>query len=227
MPPGRPPRLSLDAIITAADRILEAEGPDKLSMRRLAGELNSAPMALYHHVRDKDQLLLLILEKHAEQIPHPDLPEDPQERLTAVALLLYELLAERAWIVEVLAAGDLFAPSALWFVESMIGAAVDHGCTTEQAVEVYRAIWHYILGNLIIRVISARRRSRTDTPVYGNEAIAQMSIGTYPHIASIADRWDELSDRDSHRHALTAIVNGLLDSYGPNTQPRRHRVGRR
>lgn len=209
---GRPPRLTVAAIIAAADRILAAEGPEKLSMRRLASELDSAPMALYHHVRDKDQLLLLVLEKHAEQISRPELPADPSERLTAVALLLYELLAERAWIVEVLTTGDLFAPAALWFVDEMIGAAVDAGCTPEQGVAVYRAIWSYIVGSLIIQVNSARRRERA-APVYDDAAVAELATGRYPHIAAVADRWTELGTRDTHRAGLPAIVAGLLAGY--------------
>ncbi|WP_063047434.1 TetR/AcrR family transcriptional regulator [Nocardia pseudovaccinii] len=207
---GRPPRLSVEAIIAAADRILETEGPDKLSMRRLASELDSAPMALYYHVRDKDELLLLVLEAHAKHIPRPDLPDDPRERLTATALLLYELLAERAWIVEVLTADDLFAPAALWFVEMMIGAAVDHGCTPEQAVDVYRTIWYYIVGNLIIRVNSRRHLARTGNPIYRDRAIADLTTDTHPHLAAVADRWAELTTRDSHRQGLAALVDGLL-----------------
>ncbi|WP_278263924.1 TetR family transcriptional regulator [Nocardia sp. AG03] len=212
---GRPPRLSAAAIIAAADRILAAEGPEKLSMRRLATELDSAPMALYHHVRDKDQLLLLVLEKHAEQISRPDLPIDPRERLTAVALLLYELLAERAWIVEVLTSGDLFAPAALWFVDEMIGAAVAAGCTPEQGVAVYRAIWSYIVGSLIIQVNTARRRERSGAPVYDDAAVAELATDTYPHIAAVADRWTELGARDTHRAAMPAIVDGLLAAAVP------------
>lgn len=207
---GRPPRLSLEAIIAAADRILETEGPDKLSMRRLANELGSAPMTLYYHVRDKDELLLLVLEAHAEHIPRPNLPDDPRERLTATALLLYELLADRAWIVEVLTADDLFAPAALWFVEMMIGAAVEYGCTPEQAVDVYRTIWYYIVGNLIIRVNSSRHLARTGTSIYRDRAIVDLTPDTYPHLAVVADRWAELTTRDSHRQGLTAIVDGLL-----------------
>jgi AcrR family transcriptional regulator len=202
--------LSLEAIIAAADHILETEGPEKLSMRRLANELGSAPMTLYYHVRDKDELLLLVLEAHAKHIPHPELPNDPRERLTATALLLYELLAERAWIVEVLTADDLFAPAALWFVETMIGAAVDYGCTPEEAVDVYRTIWYYIVGNLIIGVNSGRRRARTGKPIYRDQAVVDLAPGTHPNLAAIADRWAELSTRDSHRLGLTAIVDGLL-----------------
>ncbi|QLY28740.1 TetR/AcrR family transcriptional regulator [Nocardia huaxiensis] len=207
---GRPPRLSLEAIIDAADRILEAEGPEKLSMRRLANELGAAPMALYYHVRDKDELLLRVLESHARQIPRPDLPADPRERLLATAVLLYELLGERAWIVEVLTADDLFAPAALWFVETMIGAAVECGCTHEQAVDVYRTIWYYIVGNLIIRVNGGRRRARADAPIHRDRAMVEFSTGIYPHLEAVAQRWDALTTRDTHRLGLTAIVDGLL-----------------
>ncbi|WP_067536442.1 TetR/AcrR family transcriptional regulator [Nocardia crassostreae] len=207
---GRPPRLSLEAIIAAADRILAAEGPEKLSMRRLASELGSAPMALYYHVRDKDELLLRVLEAHAQTIPRPELPEDPRERLIATAVLLYELLSERAWIIEVLTADDLFAPAALWFVENMIGAAVECGCTPEEAVDVYRTLWYYIVGNLIIRVNSERRRAQTGKAVYRDRAIADLAPGAYPHIAAVADRCAELSTRASHRAGLTAIVDGML-----------------
>jgi AcrR family transcriptional regulator len=207
---GRPPRLSLDAIIAAADRILQDEGSEKLSMRHLASELGSTPMALYYHVRDKDELLLLVMETHAQRMPRPEFPDNPRERLIAAALMLYELLAERPWIVEVLTGDDLIAPSALWIVEVMIGATVEYGHTPERAVFVYRTIWYYIVGNLIIRVNSERRRSRPSTPIYRDGVIAGLATGTHPQLAAVAGRWAEITARDSHREGLTAMVDGLL-----------------
>ncbi|MBX6381800.1 MAG: TetR/AcrR family transcriptional regulator [Microbispora sp.] len=212
---GRPPRLSLEAIIAAADRILQSEGSEKLSMRRLANELNSAPMALYYHIRDKDDLLLILMETQAQRIERPKFPDDPRERLIAVAIMLYELLAERLWIVEVLTGDDLIAPSALWFVEEMIGAAVEYGHTPEQAVYIYRTIWYYIVGDLIIRVNGKRRRSRAAGPVYQDKVIAGLQTDTHPQLSAVADRWAELNARDTHRQGLTAIIDGLLRSAPP------------
>ena len=158
---GRPPRLSQEAIIAAAQRLLAAEGPENLSMRRLAKELASTPMALYHHVRDKDELLLLLLEEHARGIPRPELPEDPRERLIAAAQLLHDVLAECPWIVEVLASDDLMAVSALWIVEAMVDDAIEYGLSPERAVGAYRIIWYYTVGELMIRVTRERRTQPT------------------------------------------------------------------
>jgi AcrR family transcriptional regulator len=206
---GRPPRLSLEAIIAAAERLLVADGPEKLSMRRLAADLNSTPMALYHHVRDKDELLVRVLESQARAMPRPDLPAEPRERLVAASVLLYELLAERPWIVEVLTGDDLIGPSALWIVEVMVGAAADCGLTADEAFYVYRTIWFYIVGDLIIRVTGARRRARSGT-AHQDGVVAGLTADTYPRLVSLAGRWAELNTRDTHRRALAAIVDGLL-----------------
>ncbi|MEU4625883.1 helix-turn-helix domain-containing protein [Actinoplanes sp. NPDC023801] len=206
---GRPPRLSLEAIIAAAERILADDGPERLSMRRLAGALDSTPMALYHHVRDKDDLLVRVMESQARAMPRPEFPDDPRARLLAASTLLYELLAERPWIVEVLTGDDLIGPSALWIVEVMVDAAVRCGLTGEEAFYVYRTIWFYILGDLIIRVTGSRRRARTGT-VHQDAVVADLDAAAHPRLAALAGSWAELNARDTHRRALAAMIDGLL-----------------
>ncbi len=50
-------RLSRDRIVEAALVIMDAEGLDAVSMRRVAREVGVEAMSLYHHVRDKEDLL--------------------------------------------------------------------------------------------------------------------------------------------------------------------------
>jgi AcrR family transcriptional regulator len=52
-----PARLSRERIVDAAFGVLEREGWDSLSMRRLGQELDVWPMAVYRHFRDKDELV--------------------------------------------------------------------------------------------------------------------------------------------------------------------------
>ncbi|WIN00600.1 TetR/AcrR family transcriptional regulator [Actinoplanes oblitus] len=207
---GRPPRLSREAIVEAAKRILDEEGAKNLSMRRLAKDLESTPMALYHHVKDKDELLLLLLEAHAEQFPRTDMPDDPRDHLIKAAQLLHDILADCPWIVEVLASDDLMAVSALWIVENIIDGAVRCGMTPEQAVYAYRVIWYYTAGELMLRVAREQRYARPDAGAHREKAFANLDAEQFPRLSSLSELWPALTSRNMHRSGLIAIVDGLL-----------------
>ncbi|MFG3246874.1 TetR/AcrR family transcriptional regulator [Streptomyces sp. NPDC048187] len=212
--PGRPPRLSRAEIVTTARRIVDEEGVGKLTMRRLAKELGSTPMALYHHVRDKEELLLLLLEDFAGRAARPRLPADPRERLLAAATAMRDLLAQCPWLVEVLTADDLLAPSALWFVEHVVDAAVECGLTPEQAVGAYRSIWYYTAGELVVRATAARRRATDTRPTYRDRVFADLDPASLPRLAALGPRWAELTAEDTYATGLRALVDGLLPHRG-------------
>ena len=100
---GRPPRFSRAAIVDAARGIVERDGIAALSMRRVATELGSSPMAIYRHVRDKDELLVLLLDALAREVPRPELADEPRTRLRQVCRAMHDGLATYPWVVEVLA----------------------------------------------------------------------------------------------------------------------------
>lgn len=82
-PPWKPARrerptrapLTQEAIVDAALRVLEREGADGLSMRRVAEELGTGPASLYWHVASKDELINLLIDRVASEIELP--PPDP------------------------------------------------------------------------------------------------------------------------------------------------------
>ena len=86
---GRPPRISRDEIVAVAKRIVEDEGVERLTMRRLAKDVGATPMALYHHVPDKDGLLVLLMEDVAATLPRPRLSADPTRRVLALFQALH------------------------------------------------------------------------------------------------------------------------------------------
>ncbi|MEW5352780.1 TetR/AcrR family transcriptional regulator [Streptomyces sp. 16-176A] len=208
---GRPPRISREEVIATARRIVDADGVDRLTMRRLAAEVGSTPMALYHHVRNKEELLVLLLDDYAARTLHrPEPPAEPRERVVVAAAAIHEALAGCPWIVEVLTADDLMSASALWFVEQIVDGLVACGLSPERAVHGYRAIWYYTAGEIVVRAAAARRRADADRPTYREQVFAGLDPDELPRLAEVADRWAPLTAEDTYRDGLRALVDGLL-----------------
>ncbi|HEY7103090.1 MAG TPA: helix-turn-helix domain-containing protein [Mycobacteriales bacterium] len=212
---GRPPVTSRAEILAAARRLIDRDGWEKLTIRRLAAELGIGSTTLYHHVRDKEDLLLLLLNEYADQIAQPDLPNEPRDRVVEAAIALHDGLADWPWAAEVLTADGfvgLLGESALWMVEAIVAGAIDAGCTPEQAVDVFRNIWYFAVGEILVRAHSARRRpdgGRPATPFFGNLDPARM-----PSLAAVGDRWPALAARDTYAEGVRAFVDGLLARNG-------------
>ncbi|MFB7718449.1 TetR/AcrR family transcriptional regulator [Nocardia sp. NPDC056100] len=212
-PTGRPPRLSRARIVTAARELVATSGTEALTMRRLATELNATPMALYRHVRDREELLLLLLDDIAADMLRPDLPADPRERVVVAARAMHDTLAQVPWIIEVLTADEFFAPSALWYTESIIDAAITSGLTPEDAVHAYRSIWYYTAGELIVRTASSRRTT-ADGNAFRDKVFADLDPESLPRLAELGNRYVSLAATDTYERGLRALVAGLL---GPHS----------
>ncbi|HET8526397.1 MAG TPA: TetR/AcrR family transcriptional regulator, partial [Actinomycetota bacterium] len=87
----RPPRsrrtpLSRDSIVDAALAVLDRDGYDGFSMRAVGDELGTGPASLYWHVKNKDELLNLVIDRVAGEleVPDPD-PERWQDQVKDLA----------------------------------------------------------------------------------------------------------------------------------------------
>ena len=100
--PVRRTPLTRDAIVEAALEVVDREGLDATSMRRVAAELDTVPSALYVHVRNKQELLQFVLDRVAGEIelPEPD-PGNWQEQLKVVAREMRRVLTRHRDIARV------------------------------------------------------------------------------------------------------------------------------
>ena len=67
--------LTREQILTAAVAIIDAEGVEALTMRRLGQALDRDPMAIYRHAADKDALLDGVVEHVAAELITPREPD--------------------------------------------------------------------------------------------------------------------------------------------------------
>jgi AcrR family transcriptional regulator len=97
------PRLALGRIVAAAMAIADAEGLAGLSMRHVATEIGVAPMSLYRHVADKDDLLLKIMDAAFGECRFPaHSPEGWRDQLELAARTLWAMFQRHPWLAPAL-----------------------------------------------------------------------------------------------------------------------------
>ncbi|MCF3180149.1 TetR/AcrR family transcriptional regulator [Streptomyces polychromogenes] len=209
---GRPPVTSRTQILAAAHLLIDRDGWEKLTIRRLAAELGIGATTLYHHIQNKEDLLVLLLNDYIDRLGRPPLPEDPRERIVAAATAMHDALAAWPWAAEILTVDGfvgLLDESALWMVEAVVSGAHDRGCTAAQAVEVFRSIWYYTVGEILVRAHSVGRRADESALTLGT-SFGGLNSSRVPHLAAIGDQWAALAARDTYPRGLRALVDGLL-----------------
>jgi AcrR family transcriptional regulator len=97
------PFLTPDAIVTAAVDVADREGLSGLSMRRVAVELDAAPMSLYRHVKDKDELLLHMMEAALAEGVLPAVPPSSwREGVQLAARTMWTTFRRHPWLASAL-----------------------------------------------------------------------------------------------------------------------------
>jgi AcrR family transcriptional regulator len=130
--PARPGRrrqpLSRDQIVEAAVRILDAEGVDALTVRRLGEELNTGSATIYWYVSGKDELAELIYDHvmGAIALPEPD-PAQWQAQLKDLGRQCYRLLLQHNDLVRMSLGRIPVGPNMLRIMEWSVGLLRDAG----------------------------------------------------------------------------------------------------
>jgi AcrR family transcriptional regulator len=199
---GRPPAIDREAVLEAALRLLDAEGVEALTMRRLASELGVSAMAPYRHVGSKDDLLMVLVDRLAARLEYPPRPQDPKRAILVLWSTIYDGLAERPWVPEVLARRRMMAPSVLGAVEEIHVALLSAGLSTAAAAQAYRLMWNFTLGSLLVR-------AGAEGPSRQRELRGAPDPERFPTLAAVAAAWRAADDRDTYLEDLEAPIDAI------------------
>jgi AcrR family transcriptional regulator len=136
-----------ERIVAAAITVADAEGLAALSMRRVAAELGAAPMSLYRHVADKDDLVLQMMNTVFARSHLPDPPDGWRARLELAARTLWAMFGQHPWLASALSLTRPQAlPAALPYTEWMLTALDGHGLDLDTMLTTYLTLINYVRG---------------------------------------------------------------------------------
>jgi AcrR family transcriptional regulator len=161
---ARKSQLSRDRILAAARGLVEEDGLEGLSMRRLAQELDVWPMSVYRYFRDKDELVDAVAASSAEAF---ELPSRRGSWRTQMRQLLGDarerLAADPAGL-----AGRLprtfFEPGALRLSEAGMAILLSAGFSERDAASAWRTLWSYTFGFATFTVVPVVWRADAEYP---------------------------------------------------------------
>jgi AcrR family transcriptional regulator len=137
--------LTRERILDAALVLVDEEGIDALSMRKLGQALGYEAMSLYNHVKNKDDVLDGMLDLVLAEMEAPD-PKGGLPAIRAAALSSHEALGRHPWAAGLLMTPTRVRPGRLEFMDALLGALRTAGFSAETTYHAYHVIDAHIIG---------------------------------------------------------------------------------
>jgi AcrR family transcriptional regulator len=211
---GRKAPLSRELVLAKALELVDGEGLDALTMRRLGQELGRDPMSLYRYAENRAALLDGVSELVLNQLTiHPEDP-DWKEQLRGIAHNLRLLALQHPNVVPLLVTRPLSTPlglrplGTLRPLEQILSLLIGAGFNPAGALHVYRAYYGFLYGH----ILNELQEYVVDPEE--NEALLRLGLHRlppkeFPRLRALAP---DLSDYDGATEldqGLTILLSGL------------------
>jgi len=133
-------------VLRAAIAHADAGGTETLTMRKLAQGLGVAPMALYRHVANKDDMMDGIVDLIFSQIDLPSSGADWKTAMRQRAISAREVLSVHPWAIGLMESRTNPGPENLRHHDAVIGSLRQAGFSIEMAAHAYSLLDSYIYG---------------------------------------------------------------------------------
>lgn len=214
-PRGRLPRgtLSQEMIVAAAFRVADSSGMEKLTFSALGRELTAHPTAIYRHFRNKDELLLALIDAlHEEALAHTPPPTDDWAHdLMQIAVHTHQAFLRHPRVGALAAARTARRENEFRTVERKLDCMRRAGLDGDDAARYYRVFADLVLA------YSAMDASLASLAPEIREADMQawktdyfsLPPDKFPNIARMAPHFRALDDPQNFVTAVEAVINTI------------------
>jgi AcrR family transcriptional regulator len=205
--------LSRQKIVEAALTLLEEDGPDALSMRRLAQRLHVSPNALYTHVQSKADLIEgLVDEVYAGLELTVDPADNWTDQLAAISQALREQLLDHPAIVPLALHQPGLGPHGLRLGEAIYNVLRPAGFSDQAVVGTVYALLTYVLGFVALEAprADADQQSNDEFVRRLRTYFGSLPPRRFPHHVELAPLLARFSSDDQFQFGLNTFLAGLM-----------------
>jgi AcrR family transcriptional regulator len=180
--PTTPSRIALSRqrVLDAALELADAEGIEKLSMRRVAQPLGVEAMSLYHHVRNKQDLLAGLLDRAYAEIELPRAGDDWRADVRRTAVSFHHVLLRHSWACGLFTLPLEIGPARTAYMDTLLGRLRGAGFSAVMAHHAYHALDSHIVGFTLWLLPYL---AEPQLPDLAERLLEQLSAGNHPHLA--------------------------------------------
>jgi AcrR family transcriptional regulator len=215
--------LTREAIVAAALGVLDRQGLEGFSMRRVADELDTGAASLYWHVGSKDGLLDLVFDEvigeQLEEVPDPD-PKHWQEQFKEVARTARATIRRHRDIVEISIGRVPLGPNALRYSERVLAILRAGGVPDKLAVQGYLLMFSLVNGFTMDEVgYEAETEAGAAPPLDEGAEMVGGYLGSlpadqFPNVIEVAAHFADADQDARFELLLDLFVEGLARRAG-------------
>ncbi|HEY8980541.1 MAG TPA: TetR/AcrR family transcriptional regulator [Streptomyces sp.] len=198
---SQPANLDRPRITSATVRLLDAEGLDKFSMRRLATELNVTAMSVYWYVETKDELLELALDEVYGEVPLPQ-ADDWEAELRQLAAWYRTLLVRHPWASPLGGRYLNIGPNALEWAGAVQRAVRRTNLPVEDITGVIAAVFQFVYG---FGTMEAHFLAQTEAAGLTPDAYYRRSLELFNKSEDLSEMAEETRDLVESRGEATIV----------------------
>jgi AcrR family transcriptional regulator len=211
--PGAEPRqrLSRERVLHAAIAHADAGGLEALTMRQLADDLGVAPMALYRHVANKDDLIDAMIDVVFGEIGLPSGGADWKTAMRERATALRDVLLRHRWAIGLMESRRSPGPANLRHHDAVLGKLRGAGFDVAMAAHTYSVLDSYIYGFALTKMNLPFDTSEEVGEVAGS-MLQPSPVNEYPNLVEILTEHvmkPGYDYGDEFEYGLDVILDGL------------------
>jgi AcrR family transcriptional regulator len=213
-------QVSRSVILQSALRIVDRDGVDGLSMRRLSDEVGRDPTVIYRHVPNKAALLDGVAEMVLGQLRVDTADPDWAGQLRAVAHDFRRLALAHPNVVPLLVTRPLATPlgrrplGMLRPLEDVLALLTAAGFSGADALHIYRVLFGYLHGHILneLQEVIERPEETDDVLRLG---LHRLTVTEFPHVRALASALANYDGAAELDRGLDLLLLGLTATVTP------------